>query len=54
MLLKDSEGDVGICFANWIGFRQGRPGNKGTVLSGADAIKISGLLNPKKLGNFKN
>jgi len=22
--------------------------------SGADAINISGLLNPKKLGNFKN
>ncbi len=22
--------------------------------SGADAINVSGLLNPKKLGNFKN
>jgi hypothetical protein len=21
MLLKDSEGDVGICVANWVGFR---------------------------------
>ncbi len=25
-----------------------------TNASGADAINISGLLNPKKLGNFKN
>ncbi len=24
------------------------------ILSGADAINISGLLNPKKLGNFNN
>jgi len=25
----------------------------GQIKSGADAINISGLLNPKKLGNFK-
>jgi len=27
---------------------------KSNNTSGADAINISGLLNPKKLGNFKN
>ena len=30
MLLKDNDGDVGICLAQWEGFKTGRPGVSGT------------------------
>ena len=29
MILKDLEGDIGICFAQWFGCWQTEPGNQG-------------------------
>ena len=30
MLIKDNEGDWGICIAAWVGMEPGRPGKPGT------------------------